>query len=214
MEKKRRSRDSQRKNRAKKENKQTAIARKKQLRRAKRIGQLMAVVFVLSCLGFLVFIQTHRVDGQSMKPTLQDHDRLFVRKNQTPERYDLITFTPPNNPKESYVKRVIGLPGDRIWVDNNSVYLNQSLAEEDQVMTSNQFLSGEDLPDGTIKVWVTEAVAKESYSMRVIPADHYFVLGDNRNHSTDSRHFGLVKKQAVEGVVTFRYYPVTRLGGL
>ena len=186
----------------------------KHLRQYRLAGQLLFILLLMGCLCFLFLIRTHRVDGQSMAPTLADNDRLLVRKNQQPDRYALITIESHNKSNESYVKRVIGMPGDRIWVDNNSLYLNQALAETDTMMESNQSLSGEQLPDGTIKVWVTEAVAQALVHVKVIPDNQYFVLGDNRNHSTDSRQFGLINAASIEGTVIFRYYPFTHMGGI
>ncbi|OJG26536.1 signal peptidase I [Enterococcus caccae] len=133
-------------------------------------------------------------------------------KNAEPTRYSLITFQPREKKYESYVKRVIGLPGDRIWLDQNTVYLNFQMAESNPTPPNEEHLSGVDLPDGTLKIRVSWEVAAQLEGLSTIPKDQFFVLGDNRRHSTDSRELGLIDKNKIEGVVTFRYYPLNRLG--
>lgn len=154
----------------------------------------------------------HRVDGRSMNPTLMDSDRIFIWRTTTPKRYDIITFRPKDNPKESYVKRVIGLPGDALWMDNNTLYINHQLTNETEQPINNSNLLGRKLPDGTIKVWLTQELIQEFSGKRKIPKNKYFVLGDNRNHSSDSRVFGLVDASQIEGVVKWRYYPFNKIG--
>ncbi|OJG25620.1 signal peptidase I [Enterococcus caccae] len=161
---------------------------------------------------FLVKVKTYIVNGESMQPTFQNKDRLFIKKTATLTRYSLITFQPQVNADDSYIKRVIGLPGDRIWLDQNMVYLNAQMASNNSTPSNNSNLSGIELPDGTLKVRVTWEVAAQLAGLSVIPKDKFFVLGDNRRHSTDSRELGLIDKQAVKGKVIFRYYPFTRFG--
>lgn len=152
------------------------------------------------------------VSGESMVPTLQTGDRLFVSKNEVPNRYSLITFQPREQKQESYVKRVMGLPGDCIWLDKNTLYLNYQMAPSNPTPQNDWNLSGVDLPDGTLKVRVTWEVAAQLEGLSSIPDNHFFVLGDNRAHSTDSRQLGLIDGEKIEGVVKFRYYPFNRLG--
>ncbi|MFC3635537.1 signal peptidase I [Enterococcus rivorum] len=161
---------------------------------------------------FLITIKTHLVSGNSMLPTLQNKDRLFVVKNKEPKRYALVTFQPREKQGESYVKRVIGIPGDRIWMDQNTVYLNHQMAATNPTPPNEKNLSGVELPDGTLKVRVTWEVAAKLKGMSTIPSNSFFVLGDNRKNSTDSRELGLIDQDKIEGVVTFRYYPLARLG--
>ncbi|OEG09539.1 signal peptidase I [Enterococcus ureasiticus] len=161
---------------------------------------------------FLVKVKAHQVSGESMMPTLENGDRLFILRNEDPQRYSLITFEPKEKQEESYIKRVIGMPGDRIWLDQNTVYLNSQMAETNPTPPNEEHLSGVDLPDGTVKVRVDWAVAAKLEGLSTIPKDHYFVLGDNRRHSTDSRALGLIDKDQIEGVVKFRYFPFNRIG--
>lgn len=161
---------------------------------------------------FLIKVKTHIVSGESMMPTLQNKDRLFVLKNQQPERYSLITFQPEEKKHESYIKRVIGLPGDRIWLDQDTVYLNSQMAETNPTPPDEENLSGVDLPDGTLKVRVAWEVAAKLKNMSTIPENQFFVLGDNRRNSKDSREMGLINNDQIEGVVKYRYYPFNRIG--
>lgn len=161
---------------------------------------------------FLLRVKTHVVVGESMLPTLNNHDRIAVIKKKEPKRYSLVTFQPGDKKSESYVKRVLGLPGDRIWLDQNTVYLNHQMAENNPTPPNETGLTGIDLPDGTLKVRVTWEVAAKLEGLSTIPKDQFFVLGDNRRHSKDSRELGLIAKDKIEGVVAFRYYPFQRFG--
>lgn len=191
-------------------------SRKKTFLSKRKVGSVLKnscfLLIIFVGVLFLVKIKTHIVSGQSMLPTLHNKDRLFIVKNAEPKRYSIITFQPKNKKNESYVKRVLGLPGDRIWLDQNTVYLNYQMAENNPTPPNDENLSGKELPDGTLKVRVTWEVAAQLEGLSTIPKDQFFVLGDNRRHSADSRELGLVDKNAIEGVVTFRYYPLDRLG--
>ncbi|WP_086314604.1 signal peptidase I [Enterococcus sp. 7F3_DIV0205] len=175
-----------------------------------KLACVLFVVFLSGC--FFMKIKAHMVSGESMIPTLQNKDRLFIVKSKDPTRYSIITFQPNEVPNESYVKRVMGLPGDRIWLDQNTLYLNGQMAETNPTPADETNLSGIELPDGTLKVRVTWEVAAKLEGLTMIPDNQFFVLGDNRKHSADSRELGLIDRNKIEGVVTFRYYPLNRLG--
>ncbi|WP_430602839.1 signal peptidase I [Enterococcus sp. DIV0724b] len=178
----------------------------------RRVKSIALTVILLLGILFFIKVAPHAVSGESMKPTLQNNDHLFVSKHEAPKRYSLITFQPREKKNESYVKRVIGMPGDRIWLDQNTVYLNAQMAKKNPTPSNESELSGLDLPDGTLKIRVTWEVAAKLEGLSEIPNNQFFVLGDNRRHSTDSRELGLVDKNKIEGVVKFRYYPFNRLG--
>ncbi|MGC6769557.1 signal peptidase I [Enterococcus sp. LJL128] len=169
--------------------------------------------FVIGAFLFFIYIGTHVVSGESMAPTFANGDRVFVRKGAAPERYAIITFHPEEEKNETYVKRVIGMPGDVIWLEENKLFINHQMKTNNPV-ASNTDKRAIDLPDGTVKVNITVDVEAQLKNMKTIPAGHYFVLGDNRNHSTDSRWLGLIKDEQIEGVVVFRYFPFTKLGGV
>ena len=172
------------------------------------------IVFMICCLIFLSQTRFHRVDGESMLPTVKNNDYLFISKRTPVLRYSVVTFEPPGKPDESYIKRIVAIPGDRIWLDKNMVYLNYQMADDNLTPANDQYLSGADLPDGTLKVRVTWDVAAALEKYDRIPEGYYFVLGDNRNHSTDSRHLGLIEQKKIEGVAVFRYYPFSRIGAI
>lgn len=176
--------------------------------------EVMFILFLVIGIIFLVKIKTHLVSGESMLPTLKTDDRLFVAKGKMPSRYSLITFQPRENKEESYVKRVIGLPGDRIWLEHNTLYLNYQMKPSNATPPNNLNLSGEELPDGTLKIRITWETAAKFERISTIPENHFFVLGDNRTNSTDSRQLGFIDLEQIEGVVQFRYYPLNRLGSV
>ncbi|WP_086349426.1 signal peptidase I [Candidatus Enterococcus clewellii] len=174
----------------------------------------ISAFFFICIIGLLLLfflkIRTHRIDGDSMKPTLHNGDRVAILKTDELKRYDLVTFIPEEEPNESYIKRIVGLPGDRIWVEGNALFINYQMGDSEP--ESN--LPAKELPDGTLKVTITENVWNDVEHLEVIPADCYFVLGDNRTHSTDSRHLGLIKSEQIEGTVLFRYYPFSSIGNV
>ncbi|WP_321385918.1 signal peptidase I [uncultured Enterococcus sp.] len=197
----------------------TSERKKFKLKRPERISSEKQKKTILSAFFFLFFlfvliwgirtIRTYQVDGLSMNPTFEDGDRLFIAKEKQVMRYELITFFPDKQKKTSYVKRIVGLPGDKIRTEGNALYINEQLAENG---TLTEGLEAKKLPDGTLKVTITKEVWDALSDLEEIPADSYFVLGDNRSNSTDSRHLGLIKKDQIDGVVIFRYYPFDSIG--
>ncbi|MCB5952513.1 signal peptidase I [Enterococcus sp. BWT-B8] len=178
--------------------------------RVSRYRDTLIILSLAVLLGLFFFrFGTHRVDGRSMAPTFQTNNRILFNKHQLPVRYAIVTFIPADAPDDSYVKRVIGLPGDPLLVDGTALYLLPK--ETGQELPVIEELSS--LPDGTIKLTVSEGVAQSLTNLTEIPPDQYFVLGDNRNHSTDSRAFGLIRQDQIEGVVVSRYYPIGGLEG-
>ncbi|MBL1229906.1 signal peptidase I [Enterococcus sp. BWB1-3] len=172
------------------------------------------LLFLLLLLFFFLRFGTHKVDGQSMAPTFQTGDRIIVKKQQVIQRYDIVTFEPKEIKGESYVKRIIGMPGDQIQLDGTTLYL---LPEESVTAEGDtQILPREpgSLADGTLTIQVSEYTAYMLGSYQTIPKGHYFVEGDNRLHSDDSRVFGLVDSAQIEGVVLYRYYPLTNMGAV
>jgi len=144
-------------------------------------------------------IQPVRVEGQSMMPRLHDQDRIFVNKfiyplrewlgDQAPiKRGDIVVLLYPNDPSKSYIKRVVGLPGEQIEIVDGKLYVDNELVDEPYL--DEDYLSRDSTP-GPVD----------------INAHHYFVMGDNRNNSSDSRSWGLVPEKYIYGKAIFRYYP-------
>ncbi len=129
-----------------------------------------------------------RVDGESMVPTLVSGEYVIVSRLSyrlgTPQRGDIIVFHFPRDPKEEYIKRVIGLPGDTVEVKSGQVYINGQLLEENYLDVRINYTG----------------------SWRV-PADQLFVLGDNRNNSSDSHDWGTVPMNYVVGKAILVYWP-------
>jgi signal peptidase I len=140
--------------------------------------------------------QPVRVEGTSMLPRLEDSDRLFINKFvyhfSAIERGDVVVFRYPRDPEKSYIKRVIALPGDRLRIDHGRVILNGKPIHEPYVPL--------------------EYRDNRSMAELVIPADSYFMMGDHRSISSDSRDFGPVDRDLVYGKAVFVYWPARNLG--
>lgn len=144
----------------------------------------------------LFLYQPVKVEGGSMEPGLEDQERIFINKIiyrwESISRGDIVVFRYPRDPRKSFIKRVIGLPGDRVRIAFGHVYLNGRTVEEDYV--PEEFLD------------------TKSYPETIVPADSYFVLGDHRSMSNDSRDFGPVQRGYIYGKAVFGYWPVDKLG--
>jgi signal peptidase I len=158
---------------------------------------------LLIALGVSVFIivflyQPVKVEGTSMMPNLSDQERIFINKFvyhwEAVERGDVVVFKYPRDPSKSYIKRVIGLPGDKVQIDDGRVFVNGVLLDETYV-----------------PVQYTD---ERSYEEITVPAHSYFVLGDHRNLSNDSRDFGPVHEGYIYGKAVFAYWPVEKVGKL
>lgn len=211
--KKRKRRSSEKKNQiqsSKKQKIKKTMGKNKRAKRSNYLETLVFLIFAISCINFLLNYRAHFVDGHSMDPTFQNGDRLLVHKSKKFERYDIVTFEPKDELGESYVKRVIGLPGDRIFVKNDQLYLVEHL---DNDVDLSQWIDAGVLPDSTVVVRIAqEPTLNLLRNVEEIPKDYYFVLGDNRSNSKDSRSIGFVSSDQIEGVVNFRFYPFNRFG--
>ena len=140
--------------------------------------------------------QPVRVEGTSMLPRLEDSDRLFINKFvyhvSAIERGDVVVFRYPRDTEKSYIKRVIALPGDRLSIDRGRVILNG-------------------IPQ--VEAYVPEEYRdSKSYDEIVVPADSYFMMGDHRSISSDSREFGPVDRSLIYGKAVFVYWPTKDAG--
>src|SRR5262247_1304847 len=158
---------------------------------------IFAGVIAILIVGFVV--QPVRVEGQSMMPKLQDQDRIFVNKFIYPlrewlgekepiKRGDIVVLLFPNDPSKSYIKRVVVLPRELVEIQDGKLQINGRRIEESYL--DPNFLSHDTTPS---PVKVLE--------------HHYFVMGDNRANSSDSRSWGLVPEKYIYGKAVFRYYP-------
>lgn len=138
------------------------------------------------------FFPRVRVENISMKPTLQPGELLLINKLAyklgNPHHGDVIVFHYPGNPAEDYIKRLIGLPGDEIKVDGGLVYINGESQDEPYISAPPAYRGD----------WV-------------VPLDSFFVLGDNRNQSSDSHSWGFVPKENVVGKALIIYWPIDQI---
>jgi signal peptidase I len=160
-----------------------------------------AVIAILLAVFVIVFVyRPVRVEGTSMMPTLDDEERIFI--NQFTYRFgisqisrgDTIVFWYPWDRSKSYIKRVIGLPGDSIAIENGQVYVNGRELNEPY------------LPE--------EYRDRSSMERKLVPPGEYFVLGDHRASSNDSRVWGTVASNLIFGKAVFAYWPVDKMGAV
>jgi len=158
----------------------------------------LIISLAISAFIIIFLYQPVKVEGTSMMPSLDDQERIFVNKFvyrwEPIQRGDIVVFRYPRDPSKSYIKRVIGIPGDQIRIDSGQLYVNEQPIIED---------------------YVPPAYTDErSYSEIVVPSRSYFVLGDHRSMSNDSRDFGPVKEGYIFGKAVFGYWPMDKLGRL
>ncbi|EOH95676.1 signal peptidase I [Enterococcus moraviensis ATCC BAA-383] len=177
----------------------------------KKRGTLYTVIQFSVLLLFALFLRTFvltpvEVVGISMEPTYHESDRLWQTSLVSPKRFDIATFPSPRDGKR-IVKRVVGLPGDTIRMENDQLYINDKkydepyLDEFKKTLTDGQPLTADFSLDNSATGPAT-----------VVPEGKYFVLGDNRRKADDSRYFGFVDEESIVGVVYFRYYPLNKIG--
>ncbi len=158
------------------------------------LSVLIAIVVIL----FLY--QPVKVEGTSMMPSLQNDERIFINKFvyrfgiSDIGRGDTVVFLYPGEPSKSYIKRVIGIPGDTVEIDDGTVIVNGKPLTEPYV--------AEDFRDHL------------PMARRIVPPDQYFVLGDHRSSSNDSRSWGWVPRQNIYGKAVFVYWPLEDLGAV
>lgn len=155
------------------------------------------IIIILVVVLIRTFLVTPiRVQGLSMYPTLDDKDLLLLAKcDQSYERFDIVIL---DYHGERLVKRIIGLPGESVSYTDNQLYINGEEVEESFLPENLEFSDFDTLLIGHEK----------------IPEGNYFVVGDNRNNSTDSRVFGVVNKKDILGTAVFRLYPFHKIGGI
>jgi signal peptidase I len=139
------------------------------------------------------------VDGESMNPTLHDKDRMIVTKVGEPKRFDIVVFHAPDG--RDYIKRVIGLPGDRIEYKNDVLYINGKAYNEPYLEKYKKRLN-----EGTLTYSFT--LNETAVGSDTVPKDSLFVMGDNRRHSRDSRDIGAIPMEKVIGTTNVVFYPI------
>ncbi len=158
----------------------------------------LIISLAISAFVIVFLYQPVKVEGTSMMPSLDDQERIFINKFvyriEPIQHGDIIVFRYPRDPAKSFIKRVIGVAGDHVKIDDGRVYVNGKLLVEDYVPRAYQ--------------------DDRSYPDVTVPPDSYFVLGDHRSLSNDSRDFGPVDSSYIYGKAVFGYWPVDKLGRL
>jgi signal peptidase I len=158
----------------------------------------LIVSLAISAFIIIFLYQPVKVEGTSMMPGLEDQERIFVNKFvyrwEPIQRGDIVVFRYPRDTSKSYIKRVIGIAGDHIRIDDGQVYVNgEPIAEE---YVPNDYADA------------------RSYHEIVVPKNSFFVLGDHRTMSNDSRDFGTVNERYIYGKAVFGYWPMEKVGRL
>ncbi len=181
-------------------------------------GEALVIALVLALVIRAFVIQAFSIPSGSMVPTLLIGDYLLVNKFvygirnpftnrvwiplRTPQRGDIVVFIYPQDPSKDYIKRVAGLPGDRIQIVNKKVYINEKLWEIPQAVNNDPLT----IPPNKHH---QEAARRDNLGPVVVPEDSYFVLGDNRDYSYDSRFWGFVSMDALRGQAFIIYFSWT-----
>lgn len=166
---------------------------------------LETIVFIgtLFIVVYLYILQPNQVRGASMEPTFNSGDYIFTSKvtykMRPPQRGDVIVFNSPRNAEVEYIKRIIGLPGDKVLITNGEVRVNNRVLDEPYIAARTP-------------LW-ENGFTKEGEEFTV-PTEQLFVMGDNRPRSSDSREFGPIPFSSVIGQVFYRYFPSTKMGNI
>lgn len=167
------------------------------------IAKTVLIVFVVAYTIRYFLFQPFVVDGHSMDPNLTNAEYLIVNKLSyklhEPKRGDIIVFTAPGTPEYDYIKRIIGLPGEKISIKNSKLYINDTLFKE-EYLDKNITTTIQGNKKATLEVTLSE--------------NEYFVLGDNRDHSSDSRVWGPLPKENIIGKAWFVVYPLDYFGSI
>jgi len=163
--------------------------------------QSIVVVMAVLVMIYLFVISPQEINGQSMYPTFYNGEYILtnkvIYKLRFPKRGDVVIFKSPRNKEIDYIKRVIGLPGERVKLDNGAFYIDGKKLDEPYIPVENVLYGGSFLQDG---------------EETIVPEGKYFVIGDNRPHSSDSREFGPVSLDDFIGMAFLRYWPFGRFG--
>ncbi len=163
--------------------------------------QGIVVVLALLVMVYLFIMSPQEINGASMEPNFHNGEYILTNKIlykfRDPIRGDVVIFKSPANKEIDYIKRVIGLPGDIVTLRDNAFWVNEKKIDEPYLAQGTTIFGGSYLSEG---------------KSIVVPPGTYFVAGDNRPHSSDSREFGPVAKEDFIGVAIFRYFPFSQMG--
>lgn len=191
----------------------------------KELIPYVLIVGIVLLFRFYVFSPI-KVDGSSMDPTLHNGEKIFTAKQSKIDRGDIVSFIAPDAPKKQYIKRVIGLPGDTVYAKNGVVYVNDKPLDEPYLKNYvKQFKDGQ-----LVKTYgkldnaaffqsraeeadnFTEDFSMADQDYQKVPKNSYFVMGDNRIVSHDSREIGVVSADKITGEAKFIFWPPSKIG--
>ncbi len=165
------------------------------------VAQVLVLALSIFLFVYLLIMQPHKIKGASMEPNFHDNEFLLTDKLSyrfgEPKRGDIIVFKAPPKYIEEYIKRIMAIPGDRVEIINNELFINEEPVEESFLPQDTITSPGQFLPEG---------------KLITVPENSYFVMGDNRSHSLDSRSFGFVPKEKITGKAWFVYWPPQQFG--
>ena len=165
---------------------------------------IFAIVVAIYYALFAFVLSNDTVSGPSMQPNFETGDRVIAVRHSSLHRGDIVVLNAPDSPGALYIKRVIGVPGDTIRFKNDQLYINGKKTKEPYLDKGKKLYSMGNL--------YTENFTMQSKNLgKKVPANSYFVMGDHRNVSKDSRIFGYVKRSAIVGKVKLRYWPLNKI---
>ncbi|HJX58932.1 signal peptidase I [Candidatus Woesebacteria bacterium RBG_19FT_COMBO_47_8] len=162
------------------------------------ILEVVVLAFAIFLFSYLFIFQPHKIDGNSMEPNFHDKEYLLTDKvkykilKESPQRGDVIVFIPPLERDKEYIKRIIGLPGETVSIKEGRIIINGEILEETYLSAGTPTSGAYFLQEGEIAT---------------VPPDEYFVMGDNRANSSDSRYWGFVPKKDLVGRAWLVYWP-------
>lgn len=175
----------------------------------KRVGtffldiiETIVIALAIFVVVYLFLVQPHQVKGQSMFPKFHDGEYILTNKVSyrlhPPQRGDVVVFKSPNNAEVDFIKRIVAVPSEQVKIMSGKVFINGSELDESNYLPAD---------------YVTNAGAFARENQEVtVPEEKYFVIGDNRGHSSDSREWGFVPIKDIVGKAWLRYWPIDRLG--
>lgn len=160
---------------------------------------LLTVVINLSVRGFVksTTVRAYKLPAASMEPTLLVGDHIFVdlRENaKNPQRKDLVVFEYPQDPTKDFVKRVVAVGGDTVEIRDKQLIVNGNVVKEEYINNNDETM------------YPASTNPRDQFGPVIVPNDSYFVMGDNRDHSLDSRFWGFVEKKKIKGTVKSIYW--------
>ena len=165
---------------------------------------LAIVIFGLYIFMFRVLLANETITGPSMQPTFENNDRIIAVRHSKLSRGDIVILRAPDQPGALYIKRIIGVPGDSIKSKNDVMYINGKPIKEPYLTKYKKKLN-------KCHLYTNNFNMQKFYHVKLVPKDCYFVMGDHRNVSKDSRMIGFIKRKDIVGEVKLRYFPFDQI---